>query len=123
MTGRGISVGRKLLLATSLAGLLLGCGVAPTEQAAATPTPGMRFLMPTPGTPPAPAVPTSTPVVVTYIVQSGDTLYDIALRYDVEIEAIIEANDLTDPDTLQVGQELIIPVEPEEVEPTETPTL
>jgi D-alanyl-D-alanine carboxypeptidase len=40
---------------------------------------------------------------------SGDTLSAIAARYGVSIETIIQANGITDPASLQVGQEIIIP--------------
>lgn len=45
----------------------------------------------------------------TYIVQEGDTLYGIALRFGVEIRSIIELNGLSDPNDIQAGQELKIP--------------
>lgn len=44
-----------------------------------------------------------------YVVQSGDVLGAIATRFGVSIRAIMQANDLTDPDQLSVGQRLIIP--------------
>lgn len=45
----------------------------------------------------------------TYTVKPGDTLSGIAAQFGVTIDAILEANDLTDPNTVVVGQELIIP--------------
>lgn len=51
----------------------------------------------------------STPnLETTYIVQKGDTLYSIALKYDTSVNAIINKNNLTDT-TLSVGDVLIIP--------------
>lgn len=44
-----------------------------------------------------------------YSVRSGDTLMTIARRYGVTIEDIVQANGLTNPDRLDIGQELIIP--------------
>jgi murein DD-endopeptidase MepM/ murein hydrolase activator NlpD len=44
-----------------------------------------------------------------YIVQSGDTLGQIANRYGVTIDAIAEASELTNINILSVGQELTIP--------------
>lgn len=44
-----------------------------------------------------------------YVVRSGDTLGAIASRYGVTVRAIMDANGLTNPDTLSLGQELIIP--------------
>ena len=44
-----------------------------------------------------------------YIVQAGDSLGSIAARYEITIQMLIEANQLTNPDLLEVGQELVIP--------------
>lgn len=44
-----------------------------------------------------------------YIVRSGDTLYDIALRFGVTVQSIINANNMTNPNRLDIGQRLIIP--------------
>lgn len=46
----------------------------------------------------------------TYIVQAGDSLYRISLVYGVSIEDLIAANELADPNSLELGQELTIPV-------------
>ncbi len=43
-----------------------------------------------------------------YIVQSGDTLFSLALRFGVTVENIQRANGLTD-DNIYAGQQLIIP--------------
>lgn len=63
----------------------------------------------------ASAVPTPTstvrpsPTPVTYMVRSGDTLTDIALKLEVSVEALMAANGITDPNTLSVGQVLVVP--------------
>lgn len=119
MAGRWMHCTSLLLLVAIL--LLSGCGdgLAATEAPAPTPTPGARFLMPTPG-PPAtepPLVP--TPEMLPYIVQEGDTLSDIAQRYGVDLDKLIEVNNLQDPNRLSVGQKLWIPVP---LEPTATPS-
>lgn len=44
-----------------------------------------------------------------YVVQPGDTLSSIALRFDVSMEEIIEANQLSDPNALNVGDVLLLP--------------
>ncbi|MCX2726388.1 LysM peptidoglycan-binding domain-containing protein [Thermomicrobium sp. 4228-Ro] len=44
-----------------------------------------------------------------YVVQPGDTLTAIANRFGVAVSALAEANNLTDPDRLLVGQVLVIP--------------
>jgi LysM repeat protein len=54
-------------------------------------------------------IPTRMMTPMTYVVQRGDTLYRIAQRYDVTVDAIVAANALANPDRLDVGQVLIIP--------------
>jgi len=44
-----------------------------------------------------------------YIVQPGDTLNTIALRFGVSAEEIQTANGITDPNALNINQQLIIP--------------
>lgn len=52
---------------------------------------------------------TPTPSMTIYIVQRGDTLWEIAKRYNVTIQAIVSANNLADPDNIMIGQQLVIP--------------
>jgi nucleoid-associated protein YgaU len=52
----------------------------------------------------------ATPEPVLHVVQSGDTLSGLAFTYDVPAEDIITANQLENPNFLQVGTELIIPL-------------
>jgi LysM repeat protein len=63
-------------------------------------------------------LPTSTATPVVYQVRSGDTLVTIASLYDVEVEALMEANQISDQDiyALQPGQMLYIPSATPEVE-------
>lgn len=49
----------------------------------------------------------SSPVI--HVVQEGDTLWTIASRHRVSVDAIVEANDLSNPDALKLGQRLVIP--------------
>lgn len=44
-----------------------------------------------------------------YIVQPGDSLFSIATRFNITIEDLMNANNITDPDLLAAGQQLIIP--------------
>lgn len=52
--------------------------------------------------------PSPTPAGL-YIIQSGDTLTGLAERFDTTVEELLVANDLSNPDDLQAGQEIIIP--------------
>ncbi len=45
----------------------------------------------------------------TYVVRPGDTLWSIARRHGVSVEAFVSANRLSHPDSLQLGQRLVIP--------------
>ncbi len=42
-------------------------------------------------------------------VESGDTAYGIAKKYDVALEELVALNELERPDKLSIGQELLIP--------------
>ncbi len=44
-----------------------------------------------------------------HVVQSGESLLGIAIRYGVTVEEILDFNGLTDPDAIFEGQELVIP--------------
>ena len=52
--------------------------------------------------------PTSTPAGL-YIVKQGDTLGGLAQQFGTTVEEIMAANNINDPNALQVGQALIIP--------------
>jgi LysM repeat protein len=58
----------------------------------------------------------------TYTVQAGDTPYDIAQRFGVSVEELMDVNDITDPSSLSVGQKLIIPGQEPGVVPEGTAT-
>ncbi|HUG15955.1 MAG TPA: LysM peptidoglycan-binding domain-containing protein [Thermomicrobiales bacterium] len=92
--------------------------VAATTVTHATPTgvPVMRIVTPTPfpagatvQVPEGPGTSDGSENPESYIVEDGDTLYAIALRFGVEIHAIIELNGLSNPNDIQAGQELRIP--------------
>lgn len=90
--------------------------VTPAPIAVATDTVGPTVAPPTATFAPGPGGPT------TYRVQPGDTLLTIAAQLDVTVEAIMAANNLDDPNFIQIGQELIIPVGGlAEPTPTDTP--
>ncbi len=65
---------------------------------------------PTSAPPPASSSSTATATAgTTHVVQAGDTLSVVAELYGVSVEAISEANGITDVNTLQPGQELVVP--------------
>lgn len=45
----------------------------------------------------------------TYTVRSGDTLSSIAQELGTTVEALVEANDIADPDVIDIGQQLTVP--------------
>ena len=79
---------------------------APTDVPTAIPT---LPVTPPPVTPP-PATPTPAPAGV-YVVQAGDTLFDIASRLGVTVADLAAYNDISDPGQIFAGQELQIPPE------------
>ncbi|MDI9546637.1 MAG: LysM peptidoglycan-binding domain-containing protein [Chloroflexota bacterium] len=48
-----------------------------------------------------------------YIVQAGDSLGMIAERFGLTLAELMEANYIANPDTVYIGQRLLIPVEPD----------
>ncbi len=80
---------------------------SPTPTSISTSTPS-----PTPIQSPAPTAtlapsPGCTPSI--YIIQEGDLLSTLAIDFDVPLDYLIEVNDIADPDSIQIGQELVIP--------------
>jgi LysM repeat protein len=70
------------------------------------------------------SAPTKTPTpanVQKYTVQSGDTLSEIARKFDVSIDDIKALNSLPNPDILSEGQQLLIPGSPLTPTPTRVP--
>ena len=72
------------------------------------------------------AAATPTYQTITHIVQAGDTLALIAKEYDTTVETLVALNGIEDPNTIQVGQELLVSVPPTftpHPEPTSTPSV
>ncbi|MGF7087550.1 murein DD-endopeptidase MepM/ murein hydrolase activator NlpD [Kroppenstedtia sanguinis] len=60
---------------------------------------------------------------LTYQVEKGDTLYGIGLRYGVDHQVLAEMNGIKDPQLLQPGQRLQIPVQFKRIRVKEGQTL
>ncbi len=65
-------------------------------------------IQPTPGGPGTVSGQSLTTGETTHVVQSGETLYQLKVKYGVSVDAIKQRNSLTS-DTINVGQSLIIP--------------
>lgn len=89
----------------------LAISPAPTLDSGATATALARPITPTP--PPVAATatpPTATPdTTARYTVQRGDTLAALANRFGTTVEAIVALNNLADPNSIEVGQLLLLP--------------
>lgn len=66
---------------------------------------GQVICIPTVG--PAPTCP---PGSVVYIVRAGDTFFSLAARFGTTVEAITRVNPGVDPNNLQIGQRICIPI-------------
>jgi LysM repeat protein len=91
----------------------------PTQEGTITPVPTAV------GTP-IPPQPTATPQLpgdfnstVLYTVQAGDTVWDIARRYNSTVAAITQVNGLNNSGLINIGQVLVVPVR---IDYTQPPT-
>ena len=79
---------------------------AVTPTATSTSPPGVPTHTPTP----TPTTPPGTPGAPTvHVVQRGENLFRIALRYNTTVGAIAAANNIRNPQLIYVGQRLTIP--------------
>ena len=120
---RRIDCIRRQILSPILAAVLISltaCGrvVTPEPTAAksatstptSAPTSTARATATAPLTPPAAtATPTVTATPIVHVVQSGETLLSIAFDYGVSLQALQAANNIENPQFLQVGQRLVVP--------------
>lgn len=120
-TRKGIGLGFgwivTVVTATLLVALSAGCsrkqGPTPLPGASATPKPSNKATVrrsPAPeSVPNAGSLPEPVPPPQVYVVQRGDTLSSIAARFGCTLDELIRVNQIADPNTLQVGQQLRIP--------------
>jgi LysM repeat protein len=95
----------------------LGLTQASVESPVVTDTPlPTDTPEPTATQPPEPT-PTSTPII--HIVQTGETLREIARAYGVSPVALATANNIGDPNVVEVGQGLLIPTPNPVASPTQ----
>ena len=90
-----IVVGQRLIIPVNLPPASNAAAHTPTFRPTRTPT-----ATPTPK-------PTATPI--TYQIQPGDAMVNIALRYGTTVELLVEINNIGNPDQIDVGQILLIP--------------
>lgn len=99
--GRSAPEGASAALDTGIEPAVAGIQVI-SEQPVVAPTPTSATV----------ATTTATSAAMaggSYVVEAGDTLSVIAERFGVSIEALSQANSITDVNTIRPGQELIIP--------------
>jgi len=103
--------------------------IVPVTPGGPTVTPFPTFNFPTPTPPgqvgqptssgPQPTVAPNLPGRIVYTVVAGDTVIELAQRFNSTVEAIISANGLDNSALIYVGQQLVIPVPT--VQPTAIP--
>ncbi len=69
---------------------------------------GLSLAFPRPAFSQSPT-PTPTPSLPTYTVQPGDTLFSIARRFNVDLNALMRVNGIADPAQLRSGTRLVLP--------------
>jgi len=84
-----------------------------------TPTPILATPTLPPGVTPSP---TPRPDKIVHVVQPGETLLAIAQQYGVSLQAIQAANGIANPERIQAGQTLVIPLATPTPAPGPTPT-
>ncbi len=115
-----VTLGSNATSAPAQAGVSVAPTSLPTRRSGPTPTlaelqvtlpptryPGLPINSPTPN--PPRILPTPRQGSDQYQVIAGDTLGTIAQAYSVSVEALMQANGLSDPNLLSVGQTLTIP--------------
>lgn len=108
--------------------LLATCAPQPTPPASSftlipypTVTPSATFEI-LQGLVVANETPLPSPTPFTYIVQSGDTMSELAERFNVSLDDLIAANPNVSPNSMPIGMTLLIPSSPANPGGASTPT-
>lgn len=89
--------------------LIIPVNLPPASAADGTQSP-VQTDTPAPTDTPSPtATPTPTATPITYQIQPGDALVNIAQQYGTTVELLVAANNIANPDQISVGQILLIP--------------
>jgi LysM repeat protein len=108
---------KRLALACVAGFALAGCGgggddtpsqFGPGQNPADTPT-ATESVAGESATPTTGATAEATPSANTYTVVAGDTLWGIAQQFGTTVEAIAAANNITNTNSIEIGQVLTIP--------------
>jgi murein DD-endopeptidase MepM/ murein hydrolase activator NlpD len=78
----------------------------PSLVSVSAPTQSVPLAGPAPTSPSLAVVPDNAYI---HVIESGESLYTIARRYNVTAQAIVQANGMSSPDKIFVGQKVIIP--------------
>lgn len=92
-----------------MAVLLVRSGLEAGEGAERTTTARETTTVRTTSPPPTTATTPRRRATRQYVIQAGDTLDLVALRYDTTVERLLELNPQVDPNSLQVGQRIRVP--------------
>jgi murein DD-endopeptidase MepM/ murein hydrolase activator NlpD len=103
-----------VLLLALVAATVAGCSTARGPVVAARELPlvpaSPTAAVPQPAPPPIEeTAPIEEAPAVEHVVAPGETLWRIARAYDVDPRALARANELADPDRIDVGQRLVVP--------------
>jgi hypothetical protein len=113
-----VGVAAVALAAVALFFLPAFLGVGNPPDGDSSPSPGATASAGASGTP-APPTPTPGPTLQVYVVEAGDTMSRIAVRFGIPLTVLVEANaeNIPNPDLLKPGDEVFIPA----VAPTSLP--
>lgn len=110
----GCSPGSELPTESTLA---IAPPINPYQSTTSTPSvPTQTAVIPTE----APLLPSATPFI--HQVQPGDTLYGLAIQYNISLDKLVAANLGVDTSLLSIGTELVIPLSEEDDLGIPTPT-